>query len=382
MVIVSCSGKFHAFNLAEQLHAQGLLEAFYTMYAYQKNRLARRLTTRVDKEHIPPERIRTAVPFAVGVKLYQDFHFWNELFDRWVARSLKQHHGARAFIGWSGMALHSLRRANGHVKILERGSAHIRVQDAILQEEYRRMGREFHIDPRVVKKEMQEYATADFISIPSTFVKNSFIEEGIPEEKLFLNPYGSSALFRKQRREKPRGVFRILYLGSLTVQKGMRYLFDALRMFSAPEEEWEVWFIGKVDDEIRPLVEQYRRPNWKVWGFVNHYELPEFLTQCDVGVMPSLQDGFGMVINQMLACGLPVIATTNCGGPDVIQEGRNGFIVPIRSPEAIAEKLERLFHDSRLLQRMQRAAAAGDGLNPSWEDYGRRYARFLHKILP
>ena len=97
--------------------------------------------------------------------------------------------------------------------------------------------------------------------------------------------------------------------------------------------------------------------------------------------MPSLQDGFGMVINQILACGIPVIATENTGGPDIIDEGINGFIVPIRDPDKIGEKINLLFSDSGLLAKMKEEAAFTVKKNFSWSDYGNRYAIFLNNII-
>ena len=87
-----------------------------------------------------------------------------------------------------------------------------------------------------------------------------------------------------------------------------------------------------------------------------------------------------MVILQMLGCGIPVIATTNTGGMDVIREGETGFIVPIRSPEAIAEKIRYCYQNPEQLQLMKMQAAASVREGFTWDDYGRRYAAFLNKL--
>ncbi len=383
MVTVSCSGKLHAFNLAEQLEKQGALNAFFTSFSWQKNTLLRRFGGREDKEEIPVRKIHTALPLAIGMKLHQDDYLWNDLFDRWVALQMGRQAGSRAFIGWSGMSLRAIRAAKrlGMKSVVVRGSAHIQLQDSILQEEYRKFGKPFRIDPRTVEKELLEYEEADFIDIPSTFARQSFLEKGIPDHKLVMNPYGFSSYFHRVEPagDKKEDVLRILYLGNLTIQKGVIYLFEALRQLSIPEKNFEAWFIGKVDDEIKPSVEKYARPNWKFFGHVNHYELPKLISACDLAVQPSLQDGFGMVILQTLSCGVPVIATTNTGGPDAIEEGKNGFIVPIRNPEAIAARIQLLRDDPSLLENMK-AAAAGIGEQQwTWEHYGARYVDFIRK---
>jgi len=227
---------------------------------------------------------------------------------------------------------------------------------------------------------MQEYEEADYISIPSTFVKNSFIEKGIPEAKLIVNGYGVSEYFSVSAIKTQSGKFTILYVGALTIQKGLIYLFKALHELQVPDEDYEVWFIGTLDEEMKATVEEWKKPNWKLLGQVDHYNLSKYIQQCDVSVFPSLQDGYGMVILQLLSCGLPVIASTNTGGPDVITEGQNGFIVPIRSSAHIAEKLKLLYDDPALLASMKRQAAASIDKGNKWSDYGDRYVSFLKQL--
>lgn len=383
MVIVSCSGKFHAFNLAEELAGRNMLGGLFTTYAYRRNNWMRRFAGRVDKEEIPVEKIRTAVPLAVLMRLRQEPHRWNEWFDRWVAGRLPRYAGQRVFIGWSGMSLHSLRRAHtlGMVRILERGSAHIVHQDTLLREEYAKFGVRFRIDPKTVEKELREYEEADYISIPSLFARRTFLEEGIPEKKLLLNNYGTSSIFQRGPSEPTDSVFRIVYLGNLTIQKGLVYLFQALRRLEIPPEKWEAWFIGKIDGEMQSTVEEYRQANWKFFGHVNHYELPGLLAQCDVGVMPSIQDGFGMVIPQMMGCGVPVIASTNSAGEDVIRDGSNGYLVPIRRADLIGEHLRQLYGNPEKLRRMKADAARDIQRQAlSWSDYGDRYADHIRQL--
>ena len=91
----------------------------------------------------------------------------------------------------------------------------------------------------------------------------------------------------------------------------------------------------------------------------------------DVFVFPSLAEGFGMVITEALSQGLPVITTPNTCGPDVISEGVDGFIVPIRNPEAIVEKIEILLRDRDRLAAMS-AAARVKARQLTWESYRAR----------
>jgi glycosyltransferase involved in cell wall biosynthesis len=380
--IVSCSGKFHAFALSEQLHRFGMLSRFYTTYAWQKNRLMRRWAGRVDRENIPPGKIGTLIPLAVMMKLYRQEFLYNDWYDRAVAFALARSTDYDVFIGWSGMSHRALLAAKkaGKIGVLERGSSHILHQNDILQQEYASFGIDFSIDPRVIEKELKEYETCDYIAVPSSFVEKSFLEKGVPKAKLFKNPYGAGARFQAGTREKD-GTFRILYLGSLNIRKGLRYLFQALDRLNIPDERFEVWFVGGIAAGLQAEIGRYRRPNRIFRGHVPQHELPNLIAQCDVAVQPSLEEGLSMVILQMLGCGIPVIATTNTGGMDVIKEGETGFIVPIRSPEAIAEKLMYCYHNPEHLERMKGQAAASVREGFTWDDYGERYAAFLKKLL-
>src|SRR3712207_2588335 len=99
-----------------------MLSGFFTAYAYQKNTLFRKLAKRVDKEDIPESLIHTNLLLAIGMKAVKNDFTWNDLFDKWVASSLKSKRDYKVFIGWSGMSLHSIRsvKKNGILTILER----------------------------------------------------------------------------------------------------------------------------------------------------------------------------------------------------------------------------------------------------------------------
>ena len=94
------------------------------------------------------------------------------------------------------------------------------------------------------------------------------------------------------------------------------------------------------------------------------------MSRHDVFVFPSLFEGFGLVILEAMSQGLPVITTPHTAGLDVIADGEDGFIVPIRSADAITEKLELLAHDRRLLLAMSQAAQR-KAAQYSWESYQR-----------
>src|SRR5690606_35991591 len=108
--------------------------------------------------------------------------------------------------------------------ICERGSAHIAVQDRLLREEHEAWDMPFSgIDPRVIAKEEGEYAAADCITVPSSFSLRSFLAEGIPQTRLRLLPYGVDLMRFAPTATPVPGCFDVLFVGSLSLQKGIPY---------------------------------------------------------------------------------------------------------------------------------------------------------------
>jgi glycosyltransferase involved in cell wall biosynthesis len=383
MVTIAGSTKLWAFEMAEQMEKHGLLDELMTSYSYSKNTFARRFIKRIDREDIPLEKIKTNLLLAFPIGTFRKkSYLWNILFDHWVAWNLRRSK-SKVFIGWSGMSLYSIRAAKkkGMITIVERGSSHILTQNEILKEEYKRYHRDFSINRSLIRRELKEYAEADYIAVPSFFVRNSFIGHGTAREKLFLNSYGATAHFKPQPGIKKAGdPFRIVYLGAISIRKGLVYLFEALHQLSIPDESCEVLLIGNLSREMEKTLATWKRGNWKVIGHVDHYRLPDLLATCDVGIQPSLEEGLSMVIPQMMACGLPVIVTPNTGGENIIEDGENGFIVPIRNAAAIAEKIEWLYRNPEEREEMRLRAAASIQGQFTWDAYGKRYKEFIEGL--
>lgn len=383
MIKVSCVGKLHSFNLSEQLVKREMLSTIYTSYAYQKNFFFRNFVNRLDKENIPKALIKTNILIAILQKLIRDNFVVNELFDYWVMIQLKLDNNYSILIAWSGMSLNSLRYAKkrGKIVILERGSTHISFQNKILKEEYKKNNIDFEIDPRVMKKEISEYLEADFISIPSSFVKQTFINEGINENKLIVNPYGASSFFKKNNITSQKKKFRILYLGVISIRKGFDYFYEAIKMLDIEIENFEVWVIGTVAEEMKIKIDKIKENNIFFLGHINHYELPKYISECDIAIQPSIEEGLSMVVLQLLSCGVPVIASYNTGASDLIVDNYNGFVVPCMSSISIKNKIEVLYNDQNLLHDMQMNAETSVKNGFTWEDYGNRYINFISSIL-
>ena len=110
-------------------------------------------------------------------------------------------------------------------------------------------------------------------------------------------------------------------------------------------------FMG--EGELRPELEKHASAGVYMIGFVNQADIPKHYAMCDVFVLPSLYEPRGAVINEAMACGLPVIVTDRCGSiGDVVLEGENAFIYPAGDADALARSMDALTADDALRARM------------------------------
>lgn len=375
-------GKFHAFDLARELYAHGALEAIFTGYPRFK----------LCNENLPQELIRT-FPYLqaplmalqwgrlLGHRLvWQWKHLSSGLFDAHVESELPE---CDVFVGLSGSALKSgmSARQRGTRFVCDRGSAHIRVQSELLREEYERWGMPFLLmDPRMIAREEAEYAEADIITVPSIFAYRSFIEQGISSDKLRLLPYGVNVSRFQPVAEPAAGRFDVLFVGGMSLQKGIQYLVQAYRKVNHPAKS--LTFVGAPSQELISMLKN--RGLWpsdaKVLGHMPQAELQKVMSRSHVLVLPSIQDGFGMVMAQAMACGCPVIASRNTGGEDLFSDGREGYVVPIRDADALAERMQQLADYPEKRTAMARRALERVQKIGGWRDYGEKAMAIYHEV--
>lgn len=376
-ITISVGGRFHAFNLAQQLYKKGCLERLITSYPKFE----------VKKYGLPEDKIKSIVikeilarswqkmPFIFRRFINPEF-FISDLFDRLASSEIKN---SDIFVGWDSFSLYSLRRAKklGSVTALDHGSAHPNHTHKILSEERERLGLRPGSYTWLMKRELAEYNQADYIFLPSTFAKNTFLDNGISEDKITQIPYGVDLCeFKKIKKEDD--IFRIIFVGSMTLAKGVHYLIQAFSELNLRNAE--LLLIGPLDREMKPVFMKYAG-KFKWIGYVPQKELYKYYSQSSVFVLNSIDDGFGMVILQAMACGLPVICTTNTGGPDVIREGKDGFIIPIRDVDALKERLRYLYENREICQRMGQSAEERVSSGFTWDHYGDKMIVEYKRIL-
>ncbi|WP_182866201.1 glycosyltransferase family 4 protein [Rhodopirellula sp. JC639] len=216
-----------------------------------------------------------------------------------------------------------------------------------------------------------ELELADTIICPSEFVKDSLQHHATAAKPVHVIPFGSPVIDaeiepteRPVEERQPNRPLKILFAGGMTQRKGLADLFEAMKQLD--ERRFELHVMGSPIAGLEFYFKQYAK-------FVHHKTRPhhqvlQLMRSMDVFVLPSIVEGRAQVQQEALACGLPIIVTKNAGAEDLVQDGRAGFLVPCRDPEAIASNLRRLERDRDLLIAMSRAAVA-KAAEVSWESY-------------
>lgn len=382
-ITISVGGKFHAFYLARELDRYGFLDTIFTSYPYFKIKDSginkKKVRCLIVKEII--ERLFYSLPYIKFKEKIDIPYYMANLFDYEVACRIKP---CDIFIGWSGFCLYTInkiRRDFNSKVVVERSSVHIEVQKEIMLEEEKNLGIKLDMpSSKIIEKEKKEYEMADYIIVPSTFARESFIKKGFNKEKIINVPLGvDTEIFRPIPKEDK--VFRIISVG-ISAQKGIHYLLKAVSALKL--KNIELWLIGKPQSDIESLLKTYsRKDTFKIYliGGVPKNKLYRYYSQGSVFILFSLQDGFGMVVLEAMACGLPVICSTNTGAKDVIRDGIDGFIVPTKDVETLKKKILFLYEYPDMVYKMGKNARENVVSSYTWYHYGRRTIEIYKKII-
>ena len=392
-ITIVVGGRWHAFDLARELYQAGHLHKLITNYPRW---FAKRWG-------IPPEKVVSLPLTFWAVKLIYKLggealmmrcqwrvHHW------FAKRAVKHLDGSELIHGWSQWSEPSLQWAQARAipTVLERSSAQIEEQSRLLREEHRRLGLSWTpTHPEIEAMELREYGLCNTVAVPSLFVERSFQQRGFPAAKLYRNALGVD-LSRFQPPATPpesptQGGLKVIYAGSLSVRKGIPDLLEGFHQAGLAQAQ--LTLVGGSTPELAPLLAK-QPANVLALGHRPQAELVQHYGRAHCFVMASVEEGMAMVQMQALACGLPLICTTNTGGEDLlrmqgdtpvtgpmnIQRFPAGFVVPIHCPAAIAWCLQQL---PGLWAQQRRAALQLAQSNLSWGAYGQRAIALYKELL-
>lgn len=381
-IVTSCRGRFHTFDQARELARLGALQALITDYP----------TAWPVRHGVPAERVR-ALPllglYTHGLNrlsrhlpatwrpwLHRNIH---HVFSQRLAHTLPRE--LDFFIGLSSSCLEALEicRSEGIPCAVDHGSLHLLAEAQSVKAEaalWDFRGPLGLAAPWSIEKSSCEFERADHIFVLSQAAAESMAQHGVPRHKVFINHAGVD-LHRFHPASAHPDVFRVIQVGGIQLKKGVLSTLDAFsRLRGGPKQ---LWFLGGGFEHsgLAPFFERWRVPDVQCLPPVNQFELPGYYQKASAFVLASVADGFGLVVAQAMACGLPVIVTDRVGAKDLIQDGVNGFVVPASRPEVITERLQLLMDNPTRRLAMGRAARQTVETGLGWSDYATRLVNFV-----
>ncbi|SEB77389.1 glycosyltransferase family 4 protein [Terriglobus roseus] len=382
-IIQATFGVFHHFELARELNRRGHLERIYSTFPWK----------RLEREGVPHDKVETFPWLHTPQLLLSRKNLLPQAlrrtlsyrvattYDTWIARRMPPCDALIALSG-AGLKAGKLLQSRGGVFLCDRGSTHHAYQSNILREEYRIWNVPYpSYDPRVEPREIEIYEQADAIVVPSQVCRDSFLQQGVAPDHVHVIPYGV-----RLDRFHPDGApstgpdapFEVLFVGGVSLRKGIPYLLKAFAALPHPNKRLRV--IGSLDPNFAPLLATLPQENVEFLGSLPQPQLVAYMSRSHVMVLPSIEEGLALVQGQALACGCPIIASTATGSEDLFTDGVEGFIVPIRSVQAITDRLQCFVDDPTLRDRMSAAALKRVKSFAGWSEYGDRWEALLHQL--
>ena len=382
-------------------HEAGQLEAFHTSLAFGAGSLLPRITRMAGNGGLASatkklnQRVVADVPSGLlkvhpfreicrltaerlgGAAVLDAVWEWAETgFDRTVAKDVAA--PADAVYAYEHGALATLRaaREKGLLAIYEMPAPHHALASRVFGAEYQKFPEFF--DPvaktlanRARRRNLrrdEELRLADIVVCNSRVTEQSIIDAGIDSWRVIRVPLGMPPLSVSPwiGENNPEQIF--LHAGNLSLKKGTHYLLRAWRRIKPPRKA-ELRLFGKLDLPVSSL--QGLPENVHVAAAIPHDELKLWYQRSALLLFPTLLDGFGMVLTEALAAGLPVLTTRRAGSSDFIEHGSNGFLVPPADEDAIAESLEWCFSHPNELREMRRHCLTR-AASWQWPDYRER----------
>ncbi len=364
MIVLSYIGVHQMFQLALAAHEIDSLEELYCSMIAAPGKWGAMLAGRVSAasvlpmgaSQLPPDRVRE-IPWPllarhmrrkIQPRRSSDYFRSNVAFDQAVARRLTSSR-AKVFVGAETCALESLRAAGrkGMKRVLDCPGIpadFLAQQVAVAADDLKIKVTTAATSARMNARKSAEMSEADVLLFCSEFQRTCHAARGVPLEKMRVNPLWVDPAFANQPTPVPSEdgkPLRVLFVGHATVGKGGPYAIDAMEMLGARAT---LTICGGVDETVSRWAGG-KMARHRVLGWRLRSDLPEIYRSHDVLLFPTLGDSFGFVALEAMACGLPVVTTTNAGVPLPDETWRS----PVRDAEALAARLERYAENRTLL---------------------------------
>lgn len=371
----------------------GRLHAFDMALYFQKHNMLNELVTGYPKRYVVPFGINRAFIKSIYVNEiinrttnflglgYPVDHWACDSFD-WIASKVVKLNSDVYFI-WSGygeFTIKKIRKKNPKAKIIiVRGSTHILEHEALLKK-INNTNRQ-QISPRIIQKELKEYLLADYITVPSTFALQSFIKNGINENKLFLNMLGVDLVQFpfKQKNVLDENTIVFGNVGNISKQKNVEAIIDAIGKIWRKNKNVKLILAGAIEKQSFNE-KKLKQPFINYKGKLPQNELHNVYRKIDIFIINSVQEGMAMVQLQAMSSGCPIISTENAGAEDLIQPLINGIIIPAFDNDALINAIQWFIDHKCQIKEMSLKSRAVTVSGFTWDDFGKRNMDFVQKI--
>jgi alpha-maltose-1-phosphate synthase len=227
------------------------------------------------------------------------------------------------------------------------------------------------------ERQMAEIELADHVFVHSNFSFQSILQCGKPLQRIHYVGFGSNPdRFRPDPERKRRDKIQALFVGQISIRKGVHILIEAWD--SLKPTNAELLLVGIINDkDIKPWLAKCRN-SCRLLGYVSHETLEQLYQESHFLVFPSLAEGGSNVVNEAMAAGLPAIVTPN--SCSVVDNGKNGFVIPLSDVAALAEAIKRFIDSPTLLAELS-VNARKKALENTWNAFGKRRCEAYRRIL-
>ena len=281
------------------------------------------------------------------------------------------------FHGWMGtskMTLHAAKRV-GAITLLENAARHPHHWHQAGVEECKRFG----IDPelrstvlpsRLIERMLREFEICDYIVAPSSASYRSFAEFGLGEKTVVVPTGVDSDFFLPEARVRDTSLFRVCFVGRVELAKGAGYLLQAWKKLALPNAE--LVLVGAVKKEMSELLRTCADSSVRMPGILAATEVAKIYRESDLFVFPSVNEGLPQVLLEAMASGLPVVVSDLSSAEDCVTSGEEGFIVPGRDVDRLAEAIQWCYQHREETRAMGRTARARIEREFTLEHYNQR----------
>ena len=365
-VNVLSPGRFHLLDLSRELDKQGFDVKFYSFVPTKRAMsfgLPRRCSVSL---------VYVLAPFLALEKVIIKRH-WATRIRRGVQDVLTGLFMRRSdvVIMVNESFVFAIKRAKkrGALIIQERGNKHILEQRRVLEAMPSMKGKKPVPDDNV-RRELEIYNIADYISVGAQHVKESFLQRGFADERVFVDNYGVNVSMFKPVKNAERK-YDVIMVGGWGYRKGCDLIVEAIRRTGL-----EFIHVGPLVDCPFPQEEHFTHIDP-----VDEKRLIDYYSQAKIFLLPSREEGLALVQVQAIACNLPIIGSRDSGALDlkkIVKYPEYITIVKDYTVDAVVDAIHEALANYKRLDRVY----AGDAMeNLTWEAYGKRYAAFLHKAL-